>query len=307
MLNDAGIDIVTPALKPEIIEEEPEEKGTSQKLMVQLTSNDRSVAVENHIVPKAYKNAQFSEDRVRRNISEQYKKSKKLYRVYNFSSYINICNNILTTIRMKKLPERSYIIGAPNGFGKTSFVNECLITLNAQGYRVVPYISLLELATIRTDNEQRLMKPFAKYKEKPGEYDERRSNYYTEPRVPVGYTKVPEVVTGHFSYSEYINADCLFVSLTDIVSKDIESHTLYQLLSIRGAKGLPTIVMMAQSLDIYLNDAKLKEFVWDEIKTYNKDEYYYDRLYHVSTYKIKSVGLNDETDSIEEETGIVQQ
>lgn len=264
-----------------------------------LSDIDRQQAVKEFIIPESYVDAYFSIEKIKSNIKDQYKKTGKTYLTFNFSTYERVCNDILCSIRLRQLPKRSYLIGAPNGFGKTSFVNECLITLRKFGFSVVPYISLWELAQIRVDNEQRIMQPYKKFQEK----DEKIM--YLEPNLSKGYQKLPEVVTGRFSYSEYINADCLFVSLTDVISKDIESHTLYQLLSIRSIKGLPTIVTMSTSLLPYENDKQLKEIVWDEIKTYNETKHCYDRVYHVSCYKKKNLALNCKNLKIEKNTGIV--
>lgn len=271
----------------------------SQSLFCCITAKDRDQAVYEKIIPQGYKDAYFDIDKIKRNIRAQYIKTGKLYKVYKFDEYANVCQEILSTIRMGMLPQRSYLIGAPNGFGKSSFVNECLITLRKRGYRTAPYISLWELAQIRVDNEHRIMEPYRKFK-KEGE-----NVIYSDPNTVVGYVKVPTIVTTGFSYSEYINADCLFVSLTDVISKDIESHTLYQLLAIRGAKGLPTIVTMSTSLDCYENDKSLKELVWDEIKNYDDSIICYDRVLHVSCYKRKSFGLDTKNEDVDVDTGIV--
>lgn len=288
-------------LNADALREDVREIG-ADKLLYKLTESNRELAVNQCLIPKSYKYAEFNIERIKANIREQFNTSKGLYKVLRFNEYTELCYNILSTVRMKKLPERSYIIGAPNGFGKTSFVTECLITLNKQGYNVVPYISLWELAQLRIDNEHRMMKPFRKFKLEEDESE--KLVYNTEPNKFPGYMREPEVVTGHYSYSQYINADCLFVHLTDASSKDLESHALYQLLNIRGVKGLPTIVMTGQSLDIYIKDTALRELVWDEILTKNKESSYFDRLYHVSTYKVRKLNI-DYSEEVDAETGIV--
>lgn len=286
--NEIGVNVSTPR------------ESKSDILIHSLTNADRDQAVYEQLVPKTYRDAYFNRDKIKENIKAQYQKSK-LYKVYRFDEYATTCESILSLIRMKMLPDKSYIIGAPNGFGKTSFVNEAIITLRKQGYKVAPYISLWELAQIRVDNEHRIMQPYSRFK-KEGE-----NVIYTEASDVSKYYKKPSVITGAYSYSEYINADCLFVSLTDVISKDIESHTLYQLLSIRGAKGLPTIVMMSTSLVPYENDTNLKELVWDEIKNYNENNKCYDRVYHVSCYKRKEFSLNNKDERVDTDTGIVMQ
>lgn len=223
-----------------------------------------------------------------------------MYVIRGFNKYIEACCGILSAIRTRQLPALSYLIGAPNGFGKTSFVVEGIITALKQGYTTAPYISLWELSQIRVDNELKMMNPYRRYKDETG-------TIYTDTNMPENPNyKNPEIVTGRFSYSEYVNADILFVRFTDVISKDIESHTLYQLLSIRGPKGLPTIATMSTSLEPYLNDKKLKELVWDEILAYKEDKNNYDRIYHVSTYKRRTTGsLELKTIEFDKETGVI--
>lgn len=309
-LNELGInteDIEETSLK---MNKECEEAGINtfvkpaekaHQIFYGLSVEDREQAVREFIVPKGYRDSTFSRDSIIENIKEMYRRDKR--KTIQFGDYINTCNGILSAIRMKKLPTRSYLIGAPNGFGKTSFVNECLMTLRHHGYKVAPFISLLELSYIRSENEKRLMSPYKKF------YDDTEGlggYYYTERLEQTEYLKKPEVITGRYSYSEYINADCLFVSLTDVISKDMESHALYQLLSIRGAKGLPTIVMMSTSIDPYFKDKALKALVWDEIIAHSEREYCYDRVYHVSTFRERSASrLEDKGVNVDSSTGIV--
>ena len=268
------------------------------------------MAVGLKIVPEHYRNVRFDEYSIRNNLINQHKKSRKAYRVHHFKDYMEICNEILTALRSGNVPRRSWIIGAPNGFGKTSFVNECLMTSLKNGWITVPYISLSELAEIRVAEEQRLMKPFS-YEATTKYWSEEQQDYLTEGQY-YSYTngkhahdiiKKPKIVQSAHSWSEYMNAKCLFVHFTDVVSKDLESHVLYQLLSIRGAKGLPTIAMISTSLDPYLRDIQLKELVWNEILDYNDNDTY-DRVKHVSCYKMRYVAFEKE-DKAEEDTGIL--
>jgi len=268
---------------------------------IAIKESNRGAAVTEGLVPKAQKNAKFEEEKVIDNIKELYERTGGLYLTYNLDKYIGICNSILMTLRAKRLPNRSYLIGAPKGFEKTSFVNECLITMRSAGFSAAPYISLWELAQIRVGNEQKIIRP-------RGSYSVDDSNVYIEDlEISKEITKKPKIVTGLYSYSEYINSDCLFVHFTDLVSKDIESHALYQLLSIRGAKCLPTIVLMSTSLKPYLNDEVLRDQVWNDIMIGRQTDNCYARLYHISCYRFKNVGLKQaETEgNIDKHTGIV--
>lgn len=278
-----------------------------------LRESDRELAVKRKLVPENYKDARFTEDQIKRNLILQHKKSNGLYTIHAFDKYMSICNEILSSIRLKRVPRRSWLIGAPNGFGKSSFVNECLITMLKHGWVTVPYTSLHELAEIRVAEEQRLMRPFSDrltqgiYSEENGRFFSEKEYYiYKNGKEPVDIIKRPKVISNNYSWSEYLNAKCLFVHFTSVVSKDLESNVLFQLLNIRGAKGLPTIVMISTSLQPYVKDVMLRETIWDEILDYNESANTYDRVAHVSTYKRKNLETGFNKDKhIDEATGIV--
>lgn len=273
------------------------ETRKAQKLY-EITEADRDLAINMSLVPENYRNSKFDTNLVRENLIRQHKQSGGIYTIRNFQEYEETLYGLLSVIRARELPNKSFLIGAPNGFGKTSFVMESIITCNAIGFKTVPYISLWELGQIRVDNEQKILKPFRRY--------ENLDKHIIEPNLPENKNfKQPEIVTGRYSYSEYINADILFTYLTDVISKEAESHALYQILNIRGSKGLPTICFISTSLDPYINDKRLKELVWDEILTNSISEHTYDRIYHISTYKRRRSGIESKNENIETETGIV--
>lgn len=300
--SESGINIVS--------DDKPKAVGVAEFM---ITEQDRDYAVQRKLVPENYRNASFRQDKIESNLRSQYKKSNGIYRIKNFKSYVETCNEIISTIRMKRVPRRSWLIGAPNGFGKSSFVNECLITMLKHGWVTAPYISLNELAQIRVAEEQRLMRPFTS-KLLKGEYREdadeimNDSDYYRFKNAvkPKDIVKVPNMVPTSYSWNEYLNAKCLFVHFTDVISKDLESHTLYQLLNIRSAKGLPTIAMISTSIQPYVMDNALKELVWDEILDYDENSNNYDRVAHVSTYKQKNMDMGfNKSKSANNDTGII--
>lgn len=283
----------------------PNPNEDKKKGFTALTKEDREQAVIESIIPAAYKDADFDEEKIKNNIAAEYKRLNHLYEVHKFKEYIQLCNGIKASLQLREIPTRSYIIGAPNGFGKTSFVTECLIILRKNGFRVAPYITLSELNALRVEDERRMMSPFFAQLEKD-DYNTKDNTIVYNYNSNKGVARTPKQVIGSFSYSEYINADCLFVALTSRNSKEVESFMLKQLLNIRAIKGLPTIVTMMESLDIYTKDPNLKKYVWDEILAYTERENCYDRLFHVSTYKIKKTSkLDENTESINKDTGII--
>lgn len=262
----------------------------TKKMLCEIKEMDKELAVKLRVIPRAYKYATFNIEKIKENIIEQNKKTYGIYKIQNFQAYTQICLGILSTLRAGAVPNRSYIIGAPNGFGKTSFVNESLVTMVAQGMMCVPYISLIELAEVKLAEEKRLLNPYTYKRSIPEQRDD--GYYYTDIK-DTSVIKLPQDITGYYSWSEYINTPCLFCSLSDVSSKAIESKTLYQILNIRGAKGLPTIVMVSTSLGPYKKDEVLGEQVWNEILDSKQDRVSYDRLYHISCYKVRKNAIAD--------------
>lgn len=248
-----------------------EENSVEEQGPTFITRTDREIAVAGNVIPEAYIDSEFNIDRIRANLVRV--TDKENFRIMNFEKYTNTLNGIISLLRMRKLPEMSYIIGAPNGFGKTSFVVECLVTMVKNQWLTVPYISLSELDEIRVQNEIKLMNSKRLILDKK-EDDE-----------PDSWEKKPVTITGSFSWSEYINAKCLFCFLSSVSSREEESKILSHILNVRGAKGLPTIVFTSTSLVPYTKDPMLYEYYWSEMLTYNDSAGNFDRMRHISCYK----------------------
>lgn len=303
-----------------------DEPKKAEKMLFSISAADREVARQRALVPDAYKNSVFNPDKIQENLVKQAARysglnSKIPYKIMNFKKYLSVCVGILSALRMRQKPDRSFIIGAPEGFGKQSFVSECIITMSALGMKAAPYISLRELAELRAAEDAALLSAFkydrykeyqsdvnGKYvKDSLGGYKVAASylddNYLKSSDAELAIlNKVPQTVTGTYSFSEYMNADCLFVFFSSEMSKEIESRQLLQVLQTRGAKGLPTIAMISTTLDIYKRDVNLRDFVWNEILEYDSNGSY-SRVTHVSTYKQKNKA--DSQEVIDKKTGIV--
>lgn len=252
---------------------------TNKQLAVEVKESTRDLAVRKKLVPLKYKDCEFDADRIQKEIAEDIQRKNRMYTIERFSNYKEACYGILSTLRTGNVPDRSYIIGAPNGFGKTSFAYECIMIMEDKNMRAVPYVSLMELAEIKIAEEKRLMN---------GSLGGRVvENGFLYDSSDERYEKLPVNITGCYSWSEYINSECLFCYFTDVASRNIESRTLYQIINTRAVKALPTVVMISSSLNPYINDRILNEQVWDEILGIENVRYGYDRLTHVSCYKRK--------------------
>lgn len=294
-------------------EGEVEVKGVDEKkeLVYTITDSEREFAVRKKLVPLAYRNARFDDEKIRASLTEQAKRLRAKYQIFGYSEYFKTCSEILSSLRTHKQPRRSWIIGAPNGFGKTEFANECILTMMKNGWATVPYISLLELASIRAAEEQRLMRPFNSeritkvYVPERQEYLTEKEEYmYTNSVTPADIVKKPMLIESAYSLSEYLNAECLIVHFSGVESKEVESKMLMQLLAIRGPKGLPTIAMISTSLSQYVNDRALAKIIWDEILDYGTADCY-NKVKHVSCYKQVSNGIDGRESNVDKDTGIV--
>lgn len=254
-----------------------------------VPKGDKISAVKSGLIPEAYKECDFDIEKVSANIVDQVNNSPRKFFVRKFADYKEITSGIISTIESGMVPNQSYLIGAPNGFGKTSFVNTCIMKLYGQGKMCTPYISLTDLAQVKVSNDKRLLNGinarliYDKYND--AESGEDYIKAYYDGYGEVDYQKRPINLIDRFSWSEYMNSDILFCYFTDVSSKVLESEIFKTAITIRGAKGLPTIATISTSLNPYKNDKYLGEFVWNEILTYREDGNSFDRVKHISCYK----------------------
>lgn len=247
-------------------------------------------AIKCGLIPESYRGNQFSMDQINNNIEKQKKIPRgREFEVMELDRYEKATLGIISTIRSGKLPEQSFLIGAPNGFGKTSFVNTCILLLYKQGRLCAPYISLSELAMVRLHEQKSLIEGISPSKYYRGvDYTATNIEQYREMLYndidAADYSKTPINIISKYSWSEYMNCDVLFCYLTDIASKALESEMLKTVLTIRGAKGLSTIVTMSTSLLPYTKSTYSLEYVWNEILA-DGDSKALDRVKHISCYK----------------------
>lgn len=263
---------------------------------VLITKGDKLEAVAAGLIPNAFINCDFNETAIKENQINQMRASARRFKVVDFDKYMAVTNGLISTFISNKLPNQSYLIGAPNGFGKTSFVYSCLLKLFKQGRLCTPYISLTDLAQVKASNERSLLRGITSNEYYCNERieahfgEEYMEAFYADYGLPT-YTKKPITLIDKFSWSEYMNSDVLFCYFTDVGSKVLESEIFKTAITIRGTKGLPTIATISSSLDPYKRDVKLAEMVWNEILTYNSKKPSYDRVLHVSCWKNYSVPL----------------
>lgn len=215
---------------------------------------------------------EFTEEFSKDKIKEQYGIDAEVG-MRNHKNFIRDTYEILASIDNGYRLKRSYLIGAPNCSGKREFISTAIRKMISKSMEAVPYISLSELGEIRVENERRTMQGLGIVK-KEADWKFR----YEE-----GVDKKPEVITGRFSWSEYMNCSILFTFFSSIDSKVVESLTLRGILESRASKGLPTVVMMASSLKPYTT-GELEKIVWREILADSSARDSFNTLKHTSCF-----------------------
>lgn len=246
-----------------------EEKKILDKPVYHVTGAQKELAVVKKLIPEARKDDEYEADFIKTRVAEMCIAQK--YKVIGFEKYVETLNEIILGISFGNL-NKSYLIGAPNGFGKTTFANTCIKRLDAMGKKATPYISLYELGGLRVEYEREIVGALQNRAiafslgQENGQINDDNSIY-------------------SYKWSDYMKSDVLFTYFTGVENMKVETYLLRLILNIRGPKGLPTIVFTEYSLKLHLADQELKKYVWDDILAYKDDAASCDRLLHRSCFK----------------------
>lgn len=211
---------------------------------------DAESAVANGLIPEHRKADIFNEKRVKEVATKVGQVLQVSYVNGSFTKYLAELDNISARIRNNIKLGGSYMIYAPNGFGKTTFANECIKTLFAQEKKCVPYTSLIALARER--------KKYIERKELFGSGGSKKANTY--------------------NWMDYIDASVVFLFVdTDML---VENKQVWGLLStILEERRKPTIIFTEvplntresgnqQLLNFILNNLSVDDSLWgtDKVK-----------------------------------------
>lgn len=270
VINDFGVEVDCDCVLMEELGISLDSKIT--KPVYSVSEKDKQVALTKRLIPENRIEDDFNLEIARQNILRMNK--KRAFKVHGFDAYCNVLTSILNSIRAKEKLDCSYLIGAPNGFGKTTFVTTCLKIMSKLNMQVVPFISLMELAELLKRHRERLSQISIRVNKSLGDTE------VIEDKTP------NEVCWYSYDWTEYITADILFVYFSSVDNRVIESKMLQTILKLRGTKGLPTVAFIESSIDLYTKDEKLYEYIWDDILAYKSiKNSSYDRVVHISTYK----------------------
>lgn len=209
------------------------------------------------------------------------------YIVKNFNAYEEALNNITGKIILGEKKHSSYLIAAPNGFGKTTFVNTAIKACILQGWTVAPYTSLLEIREL-----QLLQLGYLKGLTFPGEADYKNVKAEREQKERVFESfeqRLKDIyIKKGITYRDFTEAKLLFISLSSPAYSDIELPALKFILNERAKVQRATIVMSEYPIRDYQMDPLCRNFWLDhlEMKGFGKSSM--DRLTYVTCTRYKS-------------------
>ena len=253
-------------------EAEEARRGKPTEPVYNVTGAQKIQVVAEDLVPYARRDDEFDIGITKERIKGLYGSKNGSVSAKDFKNYASILNTIISSISIGVRLDTSYIIGAPNGFGKTTFANTCIKRLYARGKKAVPYKSLLEIAELRNNHVNNLNKQFKK-----AEYKKENDDTTYENKT--------------YTWKEYCNAEIVFCYLTTPENGWTEWSTLKALITIRATNGLATIVMTDSSLQLYKNNTEIRRYILDDILAPDKQYGGLDRLVHHSVYVIYRTGL----------------
>lgn len=231
-------------------------KPTKINVQAELASSER--AVLEGVIPKNRAKDEFDSEMAQIKI-ETLAQASSAMGCLNKDEYLKTLNNILVAVTNGTL-DRSYILGAPIGCSKTTFVMTCLKRLVNADKKCAPYLSLTELAAIQKESLRAI-----------------------GGKQPSGSAEKPEAAE-KFKWKDFLEADVLFTYLTNYEAAVTELSILKSILYQRGITGKPTIVMTSSSIRLYESNDMLKSMFWSDICLYDRSIKTVKRLLHCSTW-----------------------
>ena len=237
---------------------EPEDVVTPN-IYGELTVDDKIRKM--NLIPAGRMDDNYDSEHVRIVAMQMCAMLKKTINKDRLQNYITILDDILTGLRSRRLPKKSYLIGSNNGFGKTTFANTAIKIMASNGMKAVPYITLTELAEKWADAQEMLAARLDDSRKKLRRIEETPDMVETETGEDV------EVFKNEYDWHDYVKADLAIVAFTSVREDTmwIEALTLKQLLTLRSARGLATIVTISNSLDWYMNSERVSKYIMGDI------------------------------------------
>lgn len=236
----------------------------SSKPVYHATLGERNNITALKLVPEEHKDAEFEMNRLTGKGGKLELLSIMHKSTVIDNGYIKGLSEILSTIQFRNKLKHSYLISAPNGYSKTTFVYTCIRLLYLSGKKAVPYISILQLMELLSDyiSEHSIFN---------GGINERQAQDNEE--------------SIYYKWKDYLNADIAFVELTANGFETIEGQMLKTLLSERGRRNLPTIAVTERAFNRYVNTEEQKK-LWANMVTTSICNAEYDRMVYIRAYEL---------------------
>lgn len=233
--------------------------------------------------------------------------------LYDYEIYKTAIKNVLSCFVVNKELDYSILFSAPNGFGKTTFVYSCLKLLVLNGKKVVPFVSLFELAQKRldymtdttwrkgddyyTDTERKMMANASyngrvKYNKKL-QSEQVEEEEIVEPKKFIDMTDTEKdiyiqgIKDKNYTYKDYLDSDVLFCQLSVAEQSYIEISTLKSIMDYRGLHCKPTIIITDRNIEAYKSSVGMATDVYLLTDMLTKEEKFatYDRALLVAVKK----------------------
>lgn len=264
-----------------------------------FTNATNEAAYVNGAVPLHRKDDCFSVDYLREYAAKSIEKGGWVLNGLE-ERYIPTLSNIYLSILKGEPVRKSYLITSHNGFGKTTFANTCIKKLFEQGKRVVPYLSLYDIYNIINAEKYLVMlnkSYISKAIDRALSVDADGDVYGTveDKRTMEEAARVfkkhsldqllKDYNNFEFGYSDFVNADLMFTSISENMFNDVEVPLLKVLLQERSKRGRATVVFGDRALKDYMYSGELYG-VWSDIIAGNDfDVTKLDRLNYIGCYK----------------------
>lgn len=276
-----GIQVECDCVRQRIAEES--KKASEDKalafILKQKENNKANIEIakSNGIIPECRLNDVLDMDILLERKIEQYGNN-----IARFEEYSRVLSTIYVETKMGNRIDRSYLIGAPKGLSKTTFVYSCIKNLMDNGKKVVPYVTLSEAFVLYNNHVRRMNS--AKYLCAPN-----KSNKYDAAGMDYSIEYEEEVVKElkGFTWRDFLECDVLFINLSSPLAKLPEIDTLMLLLDCRGRSFKPTIVMTSLGPTNYYYGNYIGNTFFNEYIDKTSGKYpSYGRLKHVSCFNM---------------------
>lgn len=219
-----------------------------------------------------------------------------------FKQYKQTLDSIYLSIQSGERLRNSYLICSHNGFSKETFANTCIKELYNQGKKVVPYLALNEIYNLIQAEHLLLRINKAYITEDNQRIDALQDTneivdwkFNRDTKLIFQNYDIEKFVSRYanfgFSYHDFIDAEVLFVRLTESFLQGYEMPTLRYLMKERASKGKVTIVFCDKALSSLKKEGDSWQSWWDIVAETSYEKRSLDKLVYITCHRdLKKAG-----------------